>query len=251
MLKEVVFYYFSPTGGTKKVGEILCKALAEKVVYADLAEETQAETAAQLAVVAAPVYAGRIPAFAAEKIKALKGSGKAVVTLAVYGNRAYDDALLELNSLAAEAGFKVAGAAAAVAKHSIVTSVASSRPDPQDAQEIAAFAQQLLLKLEKGTETEVKVPGNHPYKDGMKVAATPICTQACGSCGHCAQICPTKAISVTAEGVQTQLEKCMLCVACVAHCPAKARILPPPMQENMNAKLGHLEAVRNKNEFYL
>ena len=30
MKKEVMLYYFSPTGGTKKVGESFCAGLAEK-----------------------------------------------------------------------------------------------------------------------------------------------------------------------------------------------------------------------------
>ena len=44
--------------------------------------------------IAMPVFGGRIPAVAAEKLGELKGSGKKAVTLVVYGNRAYEEQML-------------------------------------------------------------------------------------------------------------------------------------------------------------
>lgn len=251
MLKEIAFYYFSPTGGTKKAGEIFCKAIAENVCCMDLAKDISEKCDLETAVIAAPVFAGRIPDITAEKIKTLCGNGKKAITLAVYGNRAYDDALLELNTVAEEAGFTVAASAALIAQHSMVNEVAAGRPDAQDEAEITAFAEKVLEKLASGKEDKIEVPGNFPYRDGMAVAATPICTDLCGRCGVCAKICPANAITVTETAVETQLEKCILCVGCVAHCPTKARILPPPMQEGMNQKLGPLKDIRKNNEYYL
>jgi len=251
MLKEIAFYYFSPTGGTKKAGELLCKAMAENVCCIDLAKETEKLCNAETAVIAAPVFAGRIPEFAAEKIKALNGKGKKAITVAVYGNRAFDDALLELNNVAAEAGFCVAASAALIAQHSMVKEVAAGRPDEKDAAEIADFAEKVLEKLAADKCTQPKVTGNFPYREGMNVTATPICTELCSNCGVCVQICPTKAITATDAEIATELDKCMLCLACVANCPAKARILPPPMQEGLNQKLGALKDVRNANEYFV
>ena len=40
MLKTVDFYYFSPTGGTKKAGGVLASEIAEAVNEVNLAEKT-------------------------------------------------------------------------------------------------------------------------------------------------------------------------------------------------------------------
>lgn len=304
MLSSITLYYFSPTGGTRNAGELFCAALAEKVKAINIADylgencsQASVDGAAERqdnftdgclkdfrtepVVVAAPVYGGRIPAIVAEKLKILQGSGRKAVTLAVYGNRAYEDALLELNNVMKESGFTVIASAALVARHSIVPEVAAGRPDALDAAEIYDFARKVLTKLISLNNTEaemsadaalteehgyaknaqVTVPGNYPYKDSMKVAATPVCGSDCDQCGACAAVCPMGAISGAEEeaeasteagsGIKTNLGECILCMACVARCPKQARKLPAPMQEAMNEKLGALKTVRGKNEFYL
>ena len=106
MQRKVDFYYFSPTGGTKKAGEIFSREISENVNFIDLAKEKEfPQTDGELAVLAAPVFGGRIPAFVAEKLKKIDGAGKKAVTFAVYGVRAYEDALGGLNDAAAARGF--------------------------------------------------------------------------------------------------------------------------------------------------
>ncbi len=45
----------------------------------------------------------------------------------------------------------------------------------------------------------------------------------CTGCGACVAACPHQALSLTAEGVLTDIERCRDCGACVAACPAEAR----------------------------
>ena len=234
MLDKTGFYYFSPTGGTKKVGEILCGGIAKDVRLTDLGQRDQAveQPDSDLIVVAAPVFGGRIPAIAAERLRGLDGHGKKAVTLAVYGVRAYEDALLELNDVMEACGFQIAASAALVAQHSIVPEVGQGR-------------------LEKDTKDPIKVPGSHPYKDGMSMAVSPISLPACVQCRKCAAICPVGAVQLEKDAVVTDPEKCILCMACTAACPEHARILPPPLQEGMVQKLGALKDVRRENEFFL
>ena len=251
MLNNVDFYYFSPTGGTRKAGSILADALAEQVNCIDLCNhEPVQEGECSTAVIAMPVFAGRLPAVAAEKIKALNGSGKTVVTMVVYGVRAYDDALLELNDAVGEAGFQVVGSAAVVAQHSIVPTVGVGRPDDRDAAEITAFAAEVLKNLENG-EVAVQVPGNRPYRDGMNVPASPVSLDSCIACGACEKVCTVCAVKVEKDDVVTDVQTCILCMACTAACPVKARVLPATLQENMNQKMSALVNVRKENEFYL
>lgn len=252
MINIADFYYFSPTGGIKKTGEIFAREIAENVEFIDLGlKQEQKETDHELAVIAIPVFGGRLPAFASEKLKKVNGCGRKAVTLAVYGTRAYEDALLELNDLAAECGFQVIASGAFVARHSIVPEVGAGRPDEADVAELREFAKKVLEKIEKGTDEVVQVPGNHPYKQWGGMTVTPMSLPTCLQCGKCAAVCPTDAIAFEGDTVQTSAEKCMVCMACVAACPEHARILPPPVQEMMNQKLGVLKDVRRPNEIFL
>lgn len=253
MLKMAELYYFSPTGGTKKAGEMVCWAISEQVIFVDLGERVSEvkQPESGLAVIAAPVFGGRIPAVVTEKLKKLDGKGSKAVTLAVYGNRAYEDALLELNRAAMDSGFKVAASAALVAQHSMAPEVGKGRPDEADRKEILDFAARILEKLEKGGEGPVQVPGNEPYKTRMSIPATPVSLPSCNQCGKCEAVCPAGAVRLEAGTVATKQEDCILCMACTAVCPGKARILPPPMQERMEQMLGALKSVRGKNEFFL
>lgn len=253
MLDMVQLYYFSPTGGTKKAGEIFCEGISAnvKTVNLGIRDEAAQTPECALAVFAVPVFGGRIPASAAEKLDGLHGNGKKAVTLVVYGNRAYEDALLELNNIVEKEGFQVAASAALIAQHSMVPEVGKGRPDRKDREEILDFSKKVLEKIEKGTESDVSVPGNYPYKNGMSMPATPMTLPSCSQCKKCASVCPTGAIQLEDGKVKTDSEKCILCMACCAACPEHARILPPPLQEMMNEKLGALKAIRRENEFFL
>lgn len=246
-------YYFSPTGGTKKAGMLLCEGISWDVEAVDLGkkEEAPREPEGDLVVAAMPVFGGRIPGVAAEKLRTLNGKGKKAVAVAVYGNRAYEDALLELKDILEECGFEVTAAAALVAQHSMVPEVGAGRPDEEDQKEILEFGRKVREKLEKGSHGAVEIPGNRPYKDEMEIPATPMSAPSCTKCGRCAMACPTDAIRIEDGQVMTEKESCILCMACKAACPEHARILPPPMQAMMNEKLGAFRTVRGANELFL
>lgn len=253
MLSQTELYYFSPTGGTKKAGEFFCEGISENVKEVNLGITNQKieQPKSELIVIAAPVFGGRIPSLVAEKLRELDGTGKKAVTLAVYGNRAYEDALLELNNEAQNSGFRIIASAAVVAQHSMISEVGKGRPDAQDKQSILAFAGKVLEKLESHSESPIKVPGNNPYKNGMNMPATPISLPTCNQCKKCAVICPTEAIQLENDTITTDANKCILCMACTNACPEHARILPPPLQEKMEQILGALKAVRKENEYFI
>ncbi len=245
-------YYFSPTGGTRKTAASLAATLAETIIAHDFgSKQPISPGTAELALIAAPVFAGRIPALVADGVKSLAGAGKKVVTLVIYGNRAYEDALLELNDCAKEAGFSIIASGAFVANHSIVRFSGVGRPDERDLAELADFGNAILAKLNQGSETEPEVPGDRPYRAGMTVPATPIFLPSCVQCGKCMRTCPTGAIQRNGKQLITDTSTCILCMACVAACPTGSRILPPPMQEAMNNRLAHLKDVRNGNARFL
>lgn len=160
---------FSPTGGTKKVAECLTGVLEGEVTTVDLADSRQDFNAVSLekedvAVISVPSYGGRVPAVAAERLGRLHGNGARAVLVCVYGNRAYEDTLVELEDTVKQAGFQVIAAVAAIAEHSIARQFAAGRPDAQDEALLSDFAKQIQQKLSQGTLSIPVIPGNRPYK---------------------------------------------------------------------------------------
>ena len=87
---------FSPTGGTKKVTDIITKAWGMPVNEIDLTNAKTDYTALSMkkediTVIAVPSYGGRVPALAAQRISQIRGSQAQCVIVCVYGNRAYED----------------------------------------------------------------------------------------------------------------------------------------------------------------
>ncbi|MES0326069.1 MAG: 4Fe-4S ferredoxin, partial [Candidatus Bathyarchaeia archaeon] len=116
-ISKIKLVYYSPTGTGKRTVEAIRKGMDLDYDVIDLTPpdaEFKSHSLAkdELAVIAAPVYSGRIPAVAVNRIKKVKGDGTPAVLVAVYGNRAFEDALLELKDITEELGFKaVAGSA--------------------------------------------------------------------------------------------------------------------------------------------
>lgn len=191
---------FSPTGGTMKTADMVAQTLADAVTLVDLSDSKKdfrsvALNKDDVAVIAVPSYGGRVSATAVARLAKLSGNGARAVVMAVYGNRAYEDTLLELQDTAAEAGFAVIAAIAAVAEHSIAHQFATGRPDAQDQQQLKTFAQSIKEKLASGELSMPNVPGNRPYKTSS-VSMVPKAIKACVSCGLCAKNALFKPLTV-------------------------------------------------------
>ena len=160
---------FSPTGGTLRVCEALCEGLGTIATATELcvpADEVAVPTVgpSDLVVVGMPVYAGRVPALAVERLRCVETHGARCVVVAVYGNRAYEDALVEMRDVATAMGFRVVAAVAAIAEHSICRMYGAGRPDEADAHELAAFGAAIRNAMERKEPSHpLVVPGNRPY----------------------------------------------------------------------------------------
>ena len=103
---------FSPTGGTRKVSGLVAGALGKNTVTVDLTDSgldfsAVSMTEDDVAVISVPAYAGRIPAVVADRLGMVRGNGVRAVLVCVYGNRAFEDTLVELEDVAKHAGFRV------------------------------------------------------------------------------------------------------------------------------------------------
>lgn len=256
MLNKVHLFYFSPTSGTLKVSKAFCDFIGKTVQTTNLGDrnalvENVNIDDADLAVFAAPVFAGRIPQFVCDKISMIKAKGKSAVVIAVYGNRAYEDAMTELFDCAEKSSFNVIGAGAFVSQHSLAPNVAVGRPDNEDMKEIENFANAVLDKIEKGIKDKPTFCANRPYKDRKTMPYSPYTSSDCIKCQKCVRICPTAAVTLESDGIKTDNDKCILCAACVAGCPKKARIIPEASREHTKQILAPYANMRNKNEFFI
>ena len=245
---------FSPTGGTRRASEFLCKGFDAESTITELC--TQEENlnypnieADDLVVISMPVYAGRVPALATERLKKIISNGAKCVIIAVYGNRAYEDALVEMQDTATEMGFQVIAAIAAIAEHSVCRMYATGRPDDIDAKELAAFSVAILEKIKENKPcAPLALPGNRPYKQGC-TGPFPTANDNCTDCGTCASQCPTGAISLdNPKGNNNEL--CIGCMRCVSVCPVHARGIGERL--NMLAeRLKPLCSDRKQNELFV
>lgn len=252
MEKQITVAHFSPTGGTRRAALALAKGLAEESKEWDLSRlkgETPAFSGEELVLFAAPVFGGRIPEVLLRTLNTLRGNGARAVTAVVYGNRDFDDALLELNKAVKENGFTIVASAALVAQHSLAPAVGAGRPDPEDCFQMKGFAQRILEKLEQGGG-EPSVPGNPDFLPRKPGAAVPETSGACVRCGACARNCPVGAIPLERPET-TDPAKCILCMRCVNLCTKKARSLPAAMAAGVAAKLAPCLEVRRENELFL
>ncbi|MEZ3502073.1 MAG: EFR1 family ferrodoxin [Lachnospiraceae bacterium] len=253
-VSEIVF---SPTGGTEQVAETITKAWGMPVDKIDL---SNAETdnfsfgpeKNDIAVIAVPSYGGRVPALAAQRISKLHGSQTPCVIVCVYGNRAYEDTLTELNDIAEKSGFKVIAAIAAVAEHSIMHQYAAGRPDTEDKLRLHRFAERILEKLNRNLSeiSAPQIPGNRPYKKTGGAGLVPKVDHKCISCGLCAEKCPAQAIRK--ENLQeADSKKCISCMRCVVRCPQSARKVNGVLVSAAALAIKKACSVRKENELYI
>lgn len=227
---------FSPTGGCSNIATAIAGArMGKRIDLSAPVEPLEVPGWVPLLAVV-PVYGGRVPAIAIQRLRALKGQGGPAIAVVVYGNRAYEDALLELRNTLTESGFSVVAAAAFIAEHSIIRSIASGRPDAADLTRCVEFGAAVEAKLAQESPATVDVPGNEEYRPLPQMPVTPVVTDACGGCGMCARKCPVGAIPLS-NPRSTDATRCILCMRCVAICPRKARILPQPVVDAFTAKL--------------
>ena len=135
MLQGKVYgVYFSPTGGTRAYVTALAGLLSCEAEEIDLtAREERARDHVfgpeDLVILGAPVYAGRLPQLEGGIFERLRGDGTPAVFNVSYGNRAFEDALLEEQDICQAHGFHGIAAGAWIAPHTFPGRIGAGRPD--------------------------------------------------------------------------------------------------------------------------
>ena len=231
-IETINLVYFSPTKTTKRILESIAQGIgAGKINEIDLTTNSSNNKIKidknHLTILGAPVYGGRIPEIATKRFRNILSDNSHAVVIAVYGNRAYDDALIEL--ISESCGFNTIAAGAFIGEHSFSfnnVKVAKKRPDKDDLKIAFSFGRQIQDKLKSEENSKLKVSGSVPYKElkERSVLSPDTVDADCNLCGVCVDVCPTSAITLN-EHIETVKESCIWCCACVKFCDYNARIM--------------------------
>lgn len=273
-IQSVACLCFSPTGTTRRIGEKIAQGMGcEQVEIMDCTRRSwrkngQFDFPQDLIIIATPVYYGRVPEEIVPFLKTLNVQNKPAVVVVVYGNREYDDALLELYDISVARGFIPVACGAFVAEHSYSSPdrpIAPARPDSEDVKTAQLFGSRIMDKLSSIRSIEniqkITVPGNFPYREPENLqkikevrntlSFTPETDLGkCTQCGLCAEVCPAEAID---SGDVSVIDKwqCIICFACIKNCPSGAKQMVDPHFNNAIDRLQIMCRQRKEPEIFL
>lgn len=257
-------FTFSPTGTSAKIIKGINAGISDGLnVIVNLSDLTTTPATGvalgdgDVVIVGAPVYGGRIAPVVKQRFESIEGNGAKCVVVAVYGNRAFENAVNDLAAFMREHGFVVCGAAAFVGEHSYstpATPIAQGRPDSQDLADAYAYGKHIAAKLKAGELVgldcstlkdepspaesmsnfkEFVMAYQREQAESPKVYLPVVDMSVCDDCGGCYAVCPTEAI--TPGQREADPTKCIKCCACVKFCPQNARSLRSPFAEPLSA----------------
>ncbi len=244
MIKRVYGAYFSGTGTTEKIVRTIGKYLANKIEvdYLDwdftLSKARNFEKVFEkqsLVIFATPVIAGRVPNLLLKYLKMIKGKDCLAVPVVVYGNRDYDDALMELRDILKDGEMNIVAGCTFIGEHSFSNELASGRPDKKDLETAEQFSELIYQKIIAGKlEEEVDFPGTQkPYRPyyqpidrhgniiDIRKVKPKTDRKRCNDCKLCVNICPLNSIEF--EDVSNVTGICMKCCGCIKKCPQNAK----------------------------
>ncbi|MEA5083907.1 MAG: EFR1 family ferrodoxin [Lachnospiraceae bacterium] len=241
--KKVWAMYFSPTGTTKKIVTNIAKEVAHGI-EAELStldftppmvrNEGNSFSENDIVIFGVPVYAGRVPNVLLEYLSKVIGGGAIAVPVVLFGNRNYDDALIELRNILHNNGFSPVAAGAFIGEHSFSRILGKNRPDERDLKVATEFASEIANKIITGNfgNIPVEVKGENSLRGYYKPRdmkeniidirkVKPKTNDKCNNCGICVKVCPMGSIS--SENVREYTGICIKCGACIKKCPQNAK----------------------------
>ena len=256
---------FSPTGTTKAIIEGIARGINISTVELiditrpDARKRLLQTSENELLLVAVPVYMGRVPALISEWLHTIKASNTPAVCIAVYGNRAYDNALLELKDILIECGYAPVACAAYIGEHSFSSSetpTAEGRPDKKDIDHAVLLGCKINEKLLSVSSvdqlSDISVPGHFPYGGITELWSVDFISVSnkCTQCGVCSEGCPVGAIDPEKNNL-IDIEKCITCCACIKNCPQNARTMKAGLVKDAAIRLSTLHKERKEPEYFI
>jgi len=235
VITKVSAVYFSPTGTTEKAVTAFVAGMGipfEKIDLTTLKARQAFKrffSKDELVVAGLPVYGGRLPWYLDDFFSDLEGDTTPAVASVMYGNREYDDALIELKLRLEERGFIVRAGAAFIGEHTFSSKIATGRPNANDLAMIADLGKKTLASIVSNIPGTPVLKGNYPFiaKGYDPSAPSPthpriITIESCTLCGLCVEDCPWGAINKD-DCKTIDYAKCSRCFRCRKICPTGAK----------------------------
>lgn len=262
--------YFSGTDRTKIVSNAIANYFAKQFnttvidknfTTPDKRKLKQSYSKNDIVVFGLPVYAGRLPNLLLKYLDTVSGNGATAIAIVTFGNRNYDDALIELTEILKSKSFKVLSAGAFVGEHSFSNTLGKGRPDKNDLDEIDKFAKLSFDKFSKiNFNEDFFVKGNWPspgyYKpqdhngkfiDIRKVK--PKTNDKCTDCKLCVSLCPMGSIDY--DDVSNVSGICIKCGACIKKCPVGAKYYDDSGYIYHKEELENMYINHSENEWFM
>lgn len=255
--------YFSGTGNTKKVVKAIAEGISsefEEINWTEPATRAMkhAFQREDYVVFGVPTIAGRVPNVLLKSFGNIVGNGARAVAAVTYGNRAYDDSLLELARLLKERGFRVIGGAAFTAEHSFSWILGAGRPDSEDLMKAVEFGRRVAAKTDDSEPDIFKTDRElNPYFQPKDRNGNPINilkvkpvfnARRCVECGRCVKACPMGSID---KNTMEVTGICIKCCACIKGCPEMAWSFVDEGFLYHKSELEYLYVGRKEIEFYI
>lgn len=246
-IKRVYASYFSATGTTEKMVKYIARKIASELdVCVETADFSLKEERRiplnflreSVVVMGTPVIAGRVPNVLLDFLRSMKGNEAFAIPIVMFGNRSFDNALIELRDLCESAGMRSIAAGGFGAEHSFSKILGRGRPDEEDFKDadlLISKACANLKSIDEKSEYELFVKGKgYPDYGGYYMPqdskGNPIDirkvkpytdVELCTDCKLCYEICPMRSIDY--EDVSKTPGICIKCCACIKLCPFDAK----------------------------
>ena len=226
---KITALYFSPTGSTKNALKTVLDGFSCDKSEIDFTpyenrNNSYSFTSSDLVIIAVPVYGGRIPSAAEQRIKQMHGENTQAILFVSYGNVHFGNSLCELQQLIEINGFITIAAAAVVTEHNVIPdTIGVGRPSANDKNVLLSFSRQVQDKISANDKIEriiLNVDKKYQYSQRDTLPIRPHSSKQCNKCGVCIKGCPCGAILVPEKATGSQ---CIRCMRCIKYCPKKVR----------------------------
>ena len=234
---KIALTYFSPTGNTAKIAEVIKLELTKLnaiVEEFDITEYSKRQTNINYAVYDGiifgfPIYAWRAPKPARDWLETLDGIGKKCSVFFTYGGVTTGIASSNIQEILTNRHFNIVSTAEFVAKHTYNLGgwkLMENRPNKEDFDIAKEYVERTFIRFcekdvmtpvfEKRTitleqlekiELMVKTAIKSPSRGGS----------VCSLCRICEDVCPTRAMNADAGEANSDL--CLRCFRCFVKCP--------------------------------
>ncbi len=231
--------YFSATGNTAKIAEVIKEELVElgaEVHSYDITSPEKRQNPPDLdpydaVLFGFPVHSNRAPRLFREWLQMLNGNGKLCSLFCTYGGFSVESTAFTTKQILDERNFILVSYAEFLGAHTFNLGgwqAVPDRPDKSDFDVAREFALQTSRRFSGEDDGRIdgfeKPPYSEKELDDFEkfrfMAVTQLPTRGggdCSMCMKCEEVCPTGAMN--AERGSADGEKCITCLRCVDCCP--------------------------------